>query len=125
MHRSRSQIYALENTTYRAYRMKFVAIKMHLLRGTKTSVGIAILSIFTDFRSATSGKFAHFDRHTVNNEIFLKLIKTSGYFHSQIVDIVSQSTFTAIINTSLYPAFYRSRLCVVRDFKALHFPFSS
>lgn len=60
-----------------------------------------ILSIFTVFRKGTSGNFTKFDRILSTIKNFPGLIIISCYFYSKIVDIVSQTTFTAIINTSL------------------------
>lgn len=82
--------------------MKFIAMIVHLLRGTVSFGWHAVKFFFTDLRTGTAGKPTDFQRHTVHNKHIFESVERGGKLHADSVLIRHQSSLPPVKNCTFY-----------------------
>ena len=82
--------------------MKFIAMIVHLLRGTVSFGWHAVKFFFTDLQTGTAGKPTDFQRHTVHNKHIFESVERGGKLHADSVLIRHQSSLPPVKNCTFY-----------------------
>ena len=82
--------------------MKFIAMIVHLLRGTVSFGWHAVKFFFTDLQTGTAGKPTDFQRHTVHNKHIFESVERGGKLHADSVLIRHQSSLPPVKNSTFY-----------------------